>query len=305
MNDAILHFSRTIIANSASGGNCSGTGLISTNSYNLVEDTSCSPAFSGDPSLGSLADNGGPTQTHALLSSSILADNGGPTQTHALLSSSIAIDKVPTGDSTLNIDQRGAARDFDGDDSGSTGTEGDIGAYEYRAPTQECGVSGGNTYTFGSVSIDLLTGSTGDIDCITVDEAGADHLAAPGPASDGNFWHITAINSLGDPASGYSVNLTLPHNNLGTPMLCRYPGTSGGYGWDCFDPTTSDNSFATLNGVTQFSDWTMGDGVGPTAVTISTIDARSAPPLAGALLAFAFAIAAGFIVLKRFKHQKN
>jgi len=57
----------------------------------------------------------------------------------------------------------------------------------------------------------LLTGSTGDIDCITVDEAGADHLAAPGPASDGNFWHITAINSLGDPASGYSVNLTLPH----------------------------------------------------------------------------------------------
>jgi hypothetical protein len=56
-----------------------------------------------------------------------LANNGGPTQTHALLAGSPAIDK---GDNTgaPATDQRGVARPRDGDGNGSLLV--DIGAFE-------------------------------------------------------------------------------------------------------------------------------------------------------------------------------
>ena len=51
-----------------------------------------------------------------------LADNGGPTQTHAVLPGSPAIDAIPAGDCVVATDQRGIARPRD---SGC-----DIGAFE-------------------------------------------------------------------------------------------------------------------------------------------------------------------------------
>lgn len=51
-----------------------------------------------------------------------LADNGGPTQTHALAISSPAIDAIPLASCTLSTDQRGVTRPL--------GTACDIGAYE-------------------------------------------------------------------------------------------------------------------------------------------------------------------------------
>ncbi|MBW2381865.1 MAG: hypothetical protein JRG70_20435 [Deltaproteobacteria bacterium] len=40
-----------------------------------------------------------------------LADNGGPTMTHALGDGSIAIDRIPAVDCEVNTDQRGFPRD--------------------------------------------------------------------------------------------------------------------------------------------------------------------------------------------------
>ena len=51
-------------------------GSIDTNINNLIEDGSCNPLLSGDPNLGPLQDNGGPTETQALLSGSIAIDAG-------------------------------------------------------------------------------------------------------------------------------------------------------------------------------------------------------------------------------------
>ncbi len=66
----ILNLQNTIVANSTSGGDCvnSTTGTVNGSGINLIEDGSCSVAgaLSGDPMLGVLADNGGPTQTMAL-----------------------------------------------------------------------------------------------------------------------------------------------------------------------------------------------------------------------------------------------
>jgi len=71
-----VHLSNTIVANSGSGGDCSSYNGLSTNTHNLIEDGSCSPYLSGDPLLGPLADNGGPTQTMALLAGSPAIDAG-------------------------------------------------------------------------------------------------------------------------------------------------------------------------------------------------------------------------------------
>jgi hypothetical protein len=64
-----------------SGKNCSGA--ITSNGYNISSDKSCSFSNSGDmdntdPMLGSLQNNGGPTQTQALQSGSPAIDAGNP-----------------------------------------------------------------------------------------------------------------------------------------------------------------------------------------------------------------------------------
>jgi CSLREA domain-containing protein len=120
--NGMLHYSNTIIANSqsngASGEDCVNRATIATNINNLVEDGSCEAIFYGDPLLGPLQDNGGPTWTHALLSPSLAIDHGDN-----------AICATPP---VNNLDQRGFLRPRDGDGNGSDIC--DIGAVEYDGP---------------------------------------------------------------------------------------------------------------------------------------------------------------------------
>jgi hypothetical protein len=99
--------------------NCSGGGPIISHGHNLDSGSTCNFAGPGDlsstdPLLGSLADNGGPTLTHALLSGSPAIDAG-------------------DSDSCPTTDQRGVVRPIDGDENGTATC--DIGAYEYEPPT--------------------------------------------------------------------------------------------------------------------------------------------------------------------------
>src|SRR5262249_4442420 len=72
---ARLNLINSIIAGSTGGGDCFNISTVGgTNSHNLVQDGSCSPAASGDPKLGPLQNNGGPTFTHALLADSQAID---------------------------------------------------------------------------------------------------------------------------------------------------------------------------------------------------------------------------------------
>ena len=71
----------TIVA-SASGGDCGGIGLTSLG-YNIDSDGTCGLSGTGDlssvnPLLGPLQNNGGPTETHALLAGSPAVDAGSP-----------------------------------------------------------------------------------------------------------------------------------------------------------------------------------------------------------------------------------
>ena len=116
-----LHLQNSIIANSHGGDDCKNEGYIATNNHNLMEDSSCSPAFSGDPGLAPLGDYGGPSAG---------VGAGQTIKTHALLNSSPAID---AGDNSAcpASDQRGVFRPYDGDDNGSAVC--DLGAYEWNS----------------------------------------------------------------------------------------------------------------------------------------------------------------------------
>ena len=112
-----LHLKNTLLANSVSEGDCFNLNgnSIDTNVNNLIESNGPSgfmcgiPSVTVDPKLGSLANNGGPTQTLALLPGSPAIDAGD--------------DAVCATSPVNNLDQRGASR--------SEGLHCDMGAYEF------------------------------------------------------------------------------------------------------------------------------------------------------------------------------
>ncbi len=81
-----------------------GDGSVVNDGFNIVEDGTCGFPTGGDPALGNLT------------------DNGGGTQTRALLTESSALDAVPPAQCGSSIDQRNIPRPF--------GAGCDIGAFE-------------------------------------------------------------------------------------------------------------------------------------------------------------------------------
>jgi len=107
-----VNLSNCIVANN-SGGNCGSP--VGDDGNNFADDGSCGAGFADI--------------TPDVDFDTTLADNGGPTQTHALLPGSVAIDAA--GDCGLETDQRGFPRDDGACDSGSfefQGVGGDGGA---------------------------------------------------------------------------------------------------------------------------------------------------------------------------------
>lgn len=111
-----IRMKTTIVANSLSGPNCAGSNTIVSEGFNLENTDTCNfidatDVINVDPMIDPLADNGGPTLTHALLL-------GSP-----------AIDVADDIDCPEK-DQRGAFRPADGD--GDEVAICDIGAFEYE-----------------------------------------------------------------------------------------------------------------------------------------------------------------------------
>ena len=135
-----LTLAGSIVANSAYM-DCMDMGTVTDAGYNIVEDGTCisdPTSFGGDPMLGPLE------------------DNGGPTLTHALLESSPAIDAIPVADCAVDTDQRGVPR--------PQGDGCDIGAYEVE-PADPCADDDGD----GLVTIcHVPPGNPGNAHTITV-----------------------------------------------------------------------------------------------------------------------------------------
>ena len=110
--------SNSIVSNSTMGSDVDGTGVVFTTGVNIIQDGSIAAGANvivADPLLGPLADNGGPTQTHAILPGSPAVNAG---------DNSLAVD---ADGNPLAFDQRG--NPFVRIPSGAV----DIGAFELQA----------------------------------------------------------------------------------------------------------------------------------------------------------------------------
>ena len=149
-----LDVGATILADSTSGGDCSGP--ITDEGYNMADDASCGFSATGST-------NSSPTLDADL---GPLQNNGGPTDTMALLAGSPAIDQVTSGSGLCPAtDQRGAPRT----------TPCDIGAYDTDwGPAVAIDIEG--TQTFGGPpTLSYTTNAPGGIvsgtlSCATVDD---------------------------------------------------------------------------------------------------------------------------------------
>jgi parallel beta-helix repeat protein len=118
-----VELTNTVVASQTVGADCGGSPVTSFG-YNLDSDGTCNLTGPGDI-----------TNTNPLLGP--LKDNGGDTQTHALLTDSLAIDHIPNGVNCCGVvpldkDQRGETRPADGDNDGTAAC--DIGAFEVQLP---------------------------------------------------------------------------------------------------------------------------------------------------------------------------
>lgn len=113
LNEGYAKLNNSILANGIGGSDCvivAATGTINVDNHNIIENNaSClGTAISADPLLGPLQNNGGVTQTHALLVGSPAIDAGD--------------DAICSAAPISNLDQRGQKR--------PSGLQCDIGAYE-------------------------------------------------------------------------------------------------------------------------------------------------------------------------------
>jgi hypothetical protein len=118
-NGGTTNISGSIVANNSApnGDNCSGTSPVS-HGYNLESGTDCGFRGTGDLQ-----------NTNPQLDPNGLQNNGGPTQTIALLSTSPAIDTIPASNCPTT-DQRGNPRP-----DGTGENTCDMGAYESNYPS--------------------------------------------------------------------------------------------------------------------------------------------------------------------------
>ena len=216
----------TIIAkNTAPSGGPDFNGTLASQGFNLI------------------GNNSGATITPAQLTDQIgtagapidpllgpLQNNGGPTQTQALLTNSPALDKGHSSGS--NTDQRGFTRPVDNPAiPNATGGDGsDIGAFEVQLPAPTSAVSRKGHGTAGTFDVDLPLGGNPGIECrsgganadyqvvLTFPSAVTFTSASATPASGGTG----SVASTGSSADGtqITVNLTGVSNAQRSPLTC-------------------------------------------------------------------------------------
>jgi len=233
-NGGTMKLSNSIVANQLAGLDCGGA--ITSLGYNLDSDGSCNLTAVGDKSndknanLGPLQDNGGPTQTMALLSGSDAIDAGDPTGC-----------KDPFGN-LLTTDQRGFVRPVDG---GSGTARCDIGAYEFNATPTVSAYSIWNsiaTPTYQSVNdphaVELGVKFRSDVNGYIT--ALRFYKGATNTGNHiGNLWTSTgtllaSATFNNETASGWQqVNLPAPVAiDANTTYVASYHTNTGNYAWD-------------------------------------------------------------------------
>lgn len=264
-----LAIKNTILANSSSGGNCSSNSTWVSHGHNLSDDGTCTSLFTATGDLNNTAaglDPGG------------LANNGGPTQTIALLAGSPAINAIPTvacsdvAGNPVAKDQRAIQR--------PQGSACDIGAYEAGAMTATptgTNVSSnlqGGTASPGGVSVTFSNVTTAGTTTLTT--------TTTGPVPPDGF-------KLGNPPVTYDISttavfsgsITICFNYTGitfnnSPKLFHYQGGS----WVNVTTSVNTTTHVVCGSVTSLSPFGIFEEDQPVLPAVNLAVRKVAPILA-------------------------
>ena len=320
-NGSVTTLSRTIIV----GNTANSDGhevhaqfasiVINANNYNVIGYGGSNRSLNFTPSGSDVV----PVGALDTVLDTTLADNGGPTLTHLLVTGSPAIDIAPTADcnnAPINgTDQRGVLRSQDGNASGAAAC--DAGAIELGQ--LQCGLQTAVlptllTYADASgVLVNVVDEGT-DLDCVRVTEIGHSHPHATSSVSNmaletGRYWQILGLQNNTSPAlaaDDFDVDLTLPFASAdANSRVCKWlEGAGPGFGWACGPSDGTGTSYiadtsVTRTGLSSFSDWAVGDEVGPTAVTLVAISIISYQSLLVAALLLLLLAGSGFMLARQ------
>jgi hypothetical protein len=174
----------------------------------------------------------------------------------------------------------------------------DMGAYESQYE-EVCEFSPSGPMTLGRGQPITLTFDTaadlGTLSCITVTYVPTSHPNATVPLQTGAFWTLGAA-----PATAtFTAALTFPYAQAdATSRACRYPGGMGGAGWDCDHTTYTANRWVMRSHVTGFSDWAVGNDVGPTLVMLTDFTAQR-PAVGVSVYGASVILGLALVVLRR------
>jgi len=284
---ASVTLENTIIAgNTAANGSGNTTGAptagpnvdgaVTSNGHNLLGIATDATGFTG---------TGDQTGANPMLAA--LADNGGPTQTMALLTGSPAIDAGVAAGATF--DQRGLARTFDdpGVANAATSDGTDIGAFEGQTPT--CSLS---CPTDVSVSND--TDQCGAVVTYTAPSAtGCGTVTCDHPS--GSFFAVGDTMVTCTSSAGPSCSFHVTVSDTQNPTITAPPGFTVGTdstscaatGVSLGTPTTGDNcsvTSVTNNAPASFPlgsttvTWTVEDNHGHSATATQVITVVDSTP---------------------------
>ena len=282
-----------ILSNSTRGGDCvlDGSSLNAASANNLVEDVSNACGLKNGVNGNIVADPlfvdaDGPDNLGGTADDDLRLDFGSP-----------AID-AGTNAGCPAADLDGLSRPGDG--NGDTIAVCDMGAYE--GGQMICGVSVGGEYSFPTQSGVVIQVTTlgPNLGCLYVDEMEINHPAATSGLKTGRYWRIRGLQSnKSTPATEFIVTLTLPA--FFTPdaydKVCHYTGS--GQVWDCAVSSFGAASVVRA-GVSSFSDWAVGNDVGPTRVSLRALSASALrrSPWVGLIAALGLAALATILLRK-------
>ena len=137
-----------------------------------------------------------------------------------------------------------------------------------------CDVATDGLYNFyiDPLNVQVRVNQVGTLDCVHMRRFNASHPQATLPLQTGYYWDIVGLDSTGNPATGFNVDLTLPTTFTPDELdkVCRRDESVGS--WACSASYFGATSITTT-GVQAFSAWTVGNNAGPTAVRLDSVTA--------------------------------
>lgn len=139
----------------------------------------------------------------------------------------------------------------------------------------QCGLAAGGDYTLysGNMPVSIHINNLGTLDCLSVQRFNRNHPHAESYQQTSYYWSLRGVDSSNYEATAFDVQMTLPYASAdASDAICRWMDDE----WKCNNSSYVANTSITVDHVTHFSNWAVGNNA-PTAVSLDHFNAAPEP----------------------------